>query len=83
MTGATPKARAGDAIVCPQGHKAGHFTKDVPAKRPIRLYMLVFDGPKLFKLQAYACCDCGEPVAFATEKDGADWKVRTPLGWIE
>ena len=83
MTGSTPKARIGDAIVCPQGHKAGHFIKDAPADGPIRLHMLVFAGPKLFKLQAYACCDCEEPVAFLIEKGGADWKVRTPLGWIE
>ncbi len=64
MTGSTPKARAGDAIVCPQGHKAGHFIKDAPADGPIRLHMLIFDGPKLFKLQAYACCDCEEPWCF-------------------
>lgn len=83
MTGGGPKARVGDAVVCPQGHKAGHFTRDVPADRPIRLHMLSLAGPALFRLRAYGCCDCDEPVAFAVRMSQGGWKVRTSHGWIE
>ena len=83
MKGDTLKARIGDAIVCPQGHKAGHFIKDAPADRPIRLHMLSLAGPTLFRLRAYGCCDCDEPVAFEVDTEERVWKVRTPLGWIE
>lgn len=83
MTGSGPKARVGDAIVCPRGHKAGHFTKGAPADRPIRRYMLSLAGPTLFRLHAYGCCDCDEPVAFEVSTDEGAWKVRTSSGWLE
>lgn len=83
MTGGGPKARVGDALVCPQGHKAGHFTRDVPAGQPIRLHMLSLKGPTLFGLHAYGCCDCDEPVAFEVKASEGAWKVRTSSGWLE
>ena len=83
MTEGGPKARVGDAIVCPQGHKAGHFTKDVPAGRSIRRHMLSLAGPALLRLHAYGCSDCDEPVAFEVKMSRGGWKVRTPFGWLE
>ena len=83
MTGGSLKACIGDAIVCPRGHKAGQFIRDVSCNQPVRLHMLSLDGPKLFRLHAYSCCDCDEPVAFQIGSAAGTWKVRTPLGWIE
>ena len=73
----------GDAVVCPKGHKADHFTKDAPANQPLRLHMLSLAGPALFRLHAYGCCDCDEPVAFEVKASEGAWKVRTASGWLE
>lgn len=75
------KARKGDPIICKNGHRVGHFLRDVLQDSKIETDDLEFNADLMHPAHGYQCRACGEPVATFQEKDRS-FSVYRASGWL-